>query len=141
MQARDQIEQRDRRGRPAPCAQSGAEVLHGPGPQQPGLGVHLDPVNLISCDRDYYRSADLLRRCFSDFGPRIRSCHAKDVIRLPGFLPHYEETRPGLGRLDYAAYVRLIDKLDPDLPLMIEHLDTDAEYDLAAAYIRSCAHG
>jgi sugar phosphate isomerase/epimerase len=106
---------------------------------RPHFGVHLDPVNLIGNDRDYYRNADLLRRCFREFGPRIRSCHAKDVLRLPGFLPHYEETRPGLGRLDYATFVRLIDRLDPDLPLMLEHLAGDAEYDLAAAHVRACA--
>ncbi len=47
-----------------------------------------------------------------------------------------DEVRPGLGRLDYAVYLANLAQLDPDTPLMLEHLATEHEYQLAAAYIR-----
>jgi hypothetical protein len=31
-----------------------------------------------------------------------------------------------------------LNRLDPDMPLMMEHLASNEEYDLAAEYIRSC---
>ncbi len=49
------------------------------------------------------------------------------------------ETRPGLGNLDYATYLRELSKLDPDTTLMLEHLSDEAEYRLAADHIRKVA--
>jgi sugar phosphate isomerase/epimerase len=69
----------------------------------------------------------------------IKSCHAKD-IRLSGKLTvHLDEVRPGLGSLDYRTFLREIDKLDPDTPLLLEHLPSEEEYALAAGYVRSVA--
>jgi sugar phosphate isomerase/epimerase len=52
---------------------------------------------------------------------------------------HLDEVRPGLGNLDYATFLRGLDRLDPDIPIMLEHLATEEEYDLAARYVRSVA--
>ena len=52
---------------------------------------------------------------------------------------HLDEVRPGLGRLDYKVYLKELSLLDKDTPLMLEHLETEAEYILAAAHIRSVA--
>jgi sugar phosphate isomerase/epimerase len=54
-------------------------------------------------------------------------------------LVHLREVRPGLGRLDYRELLRELDSLDPDTPLMLEHLQTDEEYTLAADYVRGIA--
>jgi sugar phosphate isomerase/epimerase len=52
---------------------------------------------------------------------------------------HMEETRPGLGGLDYRTLLRKLNHLDPDMPLMMEHLPNNEEYRLAADYLRACA--
>jgi sugar phosphate isomerase/epimerase len=106
---------------------------------RPSFGVHLDPVNLICSPQRYYASGALLRECFAMLGPYIRSCHAKDIALSPRFMVHLDETRPGLGGLDYAVFLRELNRLDADTPLMLEHLDTEEEYALAAGYIRSVA--
>lgn len=106
---------------------------------RPAFGVHLDPVNLICSPQRYYRTGDLIRDCFARLGRWVLSCHAKD-IRLSGKLTvHLDEVRPGLGALDYGAYLRELDRLPADTPLMLEHLPSDEEYRLAADHIRGVA--
>jgi len=103
------------------------------------FAVHLDPVNLICSPHLYFANSALIRECFDKLGRHIRSCHAKDIILGQRLTTHLDECRPGLGALDYHEYLRQIDRLDPDMPLMIEHLKTDAEITQAAAHIRSVA--
>jgi sugar phosphate isomerase/epimerase len=50
-----------------------------------------------------------------------------------------DEIRPGLGSLDYRTLIREMHRLDPDMPLMMEHLPNNEEYRLAADYLRACA--
>ncbi|RED64910.1 sugar phosphate isomerase/epimerase [Cohnella lupini] len=103
------------------------------------FAVHLDPVNMISSPRVYYRNGEMIREFFAKLGPYIKNCHAKD-IRLSGKLTvHLDEVLPGTGALDYEMFLRELDKLDPDTPLMIEHLSSEEEYAAAAAYIRGVA--
>jgi len=103
------------------------------------FGVHFDPANLICSPERYYGNAALLRECFAALGPHIKSCHAKDITMSQRFMVHIDEVRPGLGNLDYATFLRELDRLDPDIPIMLEHLATEEEYDLAARYVRSVA--
>jgi len=103
------------------------------------FGVHLDPANLINSPERFYGNADLLRECFAKLGPHIKSCHAKDVSMRQEFMVHIDEVRPGLGSLDYGVYLRELDRLPPDTPLMMEHLSDGEDYDRAAEYIRSVA--
>lgn len=103
------------------------------------FAVHFDPVNLISSPQRYFNNAKLIRECISKLGPHIRSCHGKDVMLSEEALVHLREVRPGLGRLDYRTLLRGLDSLDPDTPLMLEHLQTDEEYALAADYVRGIA--
>jgi len=103
------------------------------------LAAHLDPTNLICSPQRYHFNADIIRECFSKLGPYIRSCHAKDVQLLPDAIAHLNEVRPGLGGLDYRVYLRELSKLDPDTPLMLEHLNKAEEYREAAEHIRGVA--
>jgi len=102
------------------------------------FAVHLDPVNLINSPRRYFDNAGVIGECFRKLGPFIKSCHAKDIILEKRFTTHLNEVRPGLGGLDYATFLRVLSKL-PDTPLMLEHLETQEEYRLAADHIRSVA--
>ena len=89
---------------------------------RPGFGVHLDPVNIIANPKDYYDSGALLRACFDRLGPHILSCHTKDVITVDSYPYHLVETYTGNGMLDHDVYLTELDKLEPDVSLMIEHL-------------------
>jgi sugar phosphate isomerase/epimerase len=103
------------------------------------FAVHLDPVNMVSSPQLFFNNAALIRECFAKLGPWIRSCHAKDIILTDRLTVHLDEVRPGLGGLDYAAYLREASRLPQDVPLMLEHLASEEEYAQAAAYVRSVA--
>jgi len=103
------------------------------------FAVHFDPVNLICSPQRYYANGDLIRDFFKKLGPYIRSCHAKDVILLEKFIAHLEEVRPGLGGLDYKTFLIELNKIDPETPIMLEHLSSEEEYSMATSYIRSVA--
>ena len=101
--------------------------------------AHLDPVNLVCSPQRYYANAELLRECFRLLGPYIVSCHAKDVVLRDTLTTHLDEVCPGRGGLDYAVYVQELARLDPDVPLMLEHMHAEEDYEAGAAYIRSVA--
>ena len=82
-----------------------------------------------------FDNAAFIRECFALLGPHIKSCHAKDLLMKPEAGLHIYEVRPGLGDMDYRAFLFELSKLNPDIPLMIEHLQTEAEYAEAATHI------
>lgn len=99
------------------------------------FGVHLDPVNMISSPRRYFNNAAFIIECFTKLGPYIKSIHAKDIIITPKLTVHLEERRPGQGSLDYAVLLKEACRFK-DVPLMLEHLEKQEDYKLAADYIR-----
>lgn len=101
------------------------------------FGVHFDPVNLINSPRRYYENGKLLEECFQKLGKWIVSCHAKDTILTDQLTTHINEARPGTGNLDYRTYLKGLNSLPQNAPLLIEHLSTAEEYDLAREYIFS----
>lgn len=103
------------------------------------FAVHLDPVNLVCSPQRYFANGALIRECFEKLGPRIRSCHAKDIELEPKLTTRLNEVRPGLGRLDYAEYLRCLSRLDRDTTLIIEHLKSIEENREAARHIRQVA--
>jgi sugar phosphate isomerase/epimerase len=106
---------------------------------RPRFGVHLDPVNFVVSPQVYFNNGAMIRDCFAKLGPSIKSCHAKDIIiNEEIYTPHLDELRPGLGKLDYATYLKELSRF-PDTPLMLEHLPNAEEYKRAADYIRSVA--
>jgi len=103
------------------------------------FAVHFDPVNLICSPQRCFANADLIRDFCRKLGPYIRSCHAKDIALAARLTVHLDEVRPGLGGLDYSVLLRQLDTLDPDTPLLLEHLASAEEYEAAAAYVRGVA--
>ena len=101
---------------------------------RPAFAVHLDPINMINCPDRAYHSGNFIRECFEKLGPWIKSCHAKDFILRNHLTLRIDESRPGTGMLDYDTYLRELAKLDPDVPLVIEHLP-DEEYPPAVDYL------
>jgi sugar phosphate isomerase/epimerase len=108
---------------------------------RPAFAIHFDPVNLVCSPQRYFDSGALIREFVHKLGPRIRSCHAKDILLHDRLTVHLDEARPGTGNLDYAVLIRELSRLEPDLPLMLEHLREEQEYTLAADYVRSIAQG
>jgi sugar phosphate isomerase/epimerase len=103
------------------------------------FGVHFDVANLVTAPRLYHDTPGLIRRSLELLGPRIVSCHAKDLELREELALHIYEVRPGLGAMDYAALLRGLAGLGRDLPLMLEHLETAEDYDAAAGHIRGVA--
>jgi sugar phosphate isomerase/epimerase len=106
---------------------------------RPAFAVHFDPVNLISSPQRCFGNAGLIQEFVRTLGPRIRSCHAKDILLQPRLTVHLDEVRPGCGALDYRTLLTELNRLDPDLPLLLEHLPSAEEYDLAGAFVRKQA--
>jgi len=101
------------------------------------FAVHFDPVNIVTSPQIIYSNGDMIRDAFRKLGRYIRSCHAKDVmIREDTSQSQIAEVRPGLGILNYDVYLTELSKLT-GVPLIIEHLKTEEEYNRAATYIRS----
>jgi sugar phosphate isomerase/epimerase len=101
--------------------------------------AHLDPVNLVCSPQRYFGNADLLRESFAKLGPFIKSCHAKDIALSGKLTTHLDEVRIGLGGMNYHVFLQELSKLDPDTPLMLEHLSTAEDFDQAAAHVRKVA--
>ena len=53
------------------------------------------------------------------------------------FTLYVEERMSGDGILDYPALIRELDRLDPDMPAFVEHMETEEEYDRASAYVKA----
>lgn len=102
---------------------------------RPGFAVHLDPCNLINSPDTFYRNTDVLNECFDKLGRWIVSCHAKDLAWEVEMNVHFREVRPGLGKLDYATFLKRLAAMPEPPPLMIEHLKGAEEYAAAAKHI------
>jgi sugar phosphate isomerase/epimerase len=103
------------------------------------FGVHFDPVNLVISPQVYFKNGEMISEAFKKLGPHIKSCHAKDILLLDSELtPYLPEVRAGLGNLNYAVFLKDLSALK-NIPLMLEHLNSAEEYDLAAKHIRGVA--
>ena len=51
-------------------------------------------------------------------------------------MAEFEEVLIGEGNIDYFTLLAEIKKLPADIPAMLEHLETEEEYDRAAAAVR-----
>ncbi len=102
------------------------------------LAVHLDPVNMINSPRRYYNNGAFIKECFDKLGPYIKNCHAKDIFLSSNLTVHLDEVLPGTGMLDYRVFLSELSKLK-DVPLMLEHLKTNEEFDQAASNVRNIA--
>jgi sugar phosphate isomerase/epimerase len=103
------------------------------------FAVHFDSTNLINSPARFYDHAGLMRECFAKLGPHIKCCHAKDITLANELTVHLAEAIPGRGAFDFEVLLREMDRLDPDTPILVEHLTHDWEYAEAAAHIRSVA--
>jgi len=106
---------------------------------RPSFAVHIDVCNMVNSPVRMYNNAALIKECFAKLGPKIVSCHAKDVAWVPASQVHLEEVIPGRGVIDYKTYLTELARLPVDAPLMLEHLKSAEEYDEGRQHIQGVA--
>lgn len=99
------------------------------------FAAHMDIINMINCPERCFFPEDFIDRCFDLLGPHIRSCHLKDVRLLPELTFQLRECACGEGDFPLLHYLRRMEALDPDMPVIIEHLRTDEEYLASLRYV------
>ena len=105
---------------------------------RPQFAAHIDAANMITSPQFYFDTPRMLREGFALLAPYVVSAHAKDIVMKggPGLISfHMDEVPPGEGMLDYRAYLRELNALGRDVPLMLEHFDTP-EYERGKAHIQ-----
>lgn len=100
------------------------------------FAVHFDPVNLVTSPQKYFNTGDLIHEFVTKLGEHIKSVHLKDISISPKYTLHLDEVLPGRGNLDYRTLLRDLSLLNRDVPIMLEHLQTESEYDEAVKYVR-----
>ena len=101
------------------------------------FAAHMDFVNMLNCPRRCLAAEDYIEHCFALLAPHIRSTHVKDIRLDPTRLTtHLAECSPGEGCLDWARVLRILEKhLPADAPLLLEHMQTEAEYQAAYSFV------
>lgn len=92
------------------------------------FAVHLDGINMINSAERYFNCEEFLNECIDMLGKHIRSCHIKDVHLREEYTFQLEECAPGEGEFPLRFYAKKLNELDSDMPIILEHLDTDEEY-------------
>lgn len=100
------------------------------------FAVHMDLANWITSPDKYFNNHEFMEQCFAMLGDRIKSCHIKDVSLREEFTFQLKETACGDGTLDLRNYIRLAEHVNPDMPVIIEHLKGDEEYLESLKYVK-----
>lgn len=104
------------------------------------FGIHYDPINLVTSPRHYYNTAHHARDFIARVGPHITAIHLKDITLRGKLTVHLDEVRAGLGSYDIAGLLRAVNEgLDADMPVLLEHLPDEAEYEAARLYVTDLA--
>lgn len=101
------------------------------------FAAHLDVINMINCPERYFFSTEFLHECFEILGSSIKSCHLKDIKLLDDYTFQLRECACGEGTFDFVKYMQLATELDPDMPMIIEHLKSDTDYESSTQYVLS----
>lgn len=101
------------------------------------FAVHLDVFNWMKTPKRYFFNQEFIDECFEKLGDKVRSCHIKDVRMEPNYTLAFTETYPGNGGIDIAHLIRKAESYNPDMPFIIEHLNSDEEYLKAIRYVQS----
>ena len=104
-----------------------------------GLGLLMDPTNYFTDKNADYVDGEI-NRIFNALADKIKIAHAKDFKKAEDTGEKHadidaseahsfrgagaiELPAPGMGILNYELYVKRLSKLNPNIPIIIEHLD------------------
>jgi len=99
------------------------------------FGVHLGICNTINSPEKFWNTPALIHEAFDKLGPWIASAHAKDLRWVREFNIHFVECEIGKGTIDFTTYIRRLAALEHDVPLMIEHMKDQQEYERCRDYL------
>ncbi|MCM1127915.1 MAG: sugar phosphate isomerase/epimerase [Lachnospiraceae bacterium] len=100
------------------------------------FAVHMDFFNMINCPQRYLFHEQFMDECFQKLGAYIKSCHLKDVRLLPELTFQLKECACGEGEIKLEHYIHCINETDPEMPVIIEHLQKDQDYIDSVRYVK-----
>ena len=101
------------------------------------FAVHMDIINMTNSAARYFNAEEFVDKCAGLLGNRIRSCHIKDIHLKEEYTFQLEECAPGCGEFPLKYYVQKMNETDPDMPIILEHLNTDEDYITYMEYIKT----
>ena len=105
------------------------------------FAVHMDVINMINSADRYFHADEFIDECVDLLGDRIRSCHIKDVHLSSAYTLRLEECGPGDGEFPLRHYAEKMNEIDSDMPVILEHLDSDEKYIMFMGYLREELNG
>ena len=105
------------------------------------FAVHMDIINMTNSADRYFNAEAFVDEVAETLGDRIKSCHIKDVHLKEEYTFQLEECAPGKGEFPLRRYVEAMNAIDPDMPVILEHLHTDEEYITCFNVLKEVLHG
>ncbi len=105
------------------------------------FAVHMDIINMINSADRYFYADEFVEECGELLGDRIRSCHIKDVHLSSRYTLRLEECGPGDGEFPLRHYAEKMNSIDADMPVILEHLDSDEKYIMFMGYLKEELNG
>ena len=105
---------------------------------RPAFGVQFDPVNIVNSPEKYYNTAGVIKEFVRKLGPLIKCSHLKGVKMQSQVTVHIDEVCVGAGNLDVATFIHAMATLK-NVPILIEHMKSEAEYRQATDHTRAIA--
>ncbi len=105
------------------------------------FAVHMDIINMINSAERFFKPEEFMDKCVELIGKKIRSAHIKDVHLDSRYTLRLEECGPGDGEFPLRYYASKLHELDPDMPLILEHLQSDEEYKRYLGYLKEELNG
>lgn len=99
------------------------------------FAAHIDIINMINCPERYFFPEEFLKETFDLLGPYVKSCHLKDIQLLDEYTFRLKECACGDGSFPFVKYMEMATAINPDMPMIIEHLADDAAYEKSVAYV------
>ena len=104
------------------------------------FAVHMDIINMTNSLERYYQAESFIDRCVELLGDKIRSCHIKDIHLKEEYTFQLQECAPGQGEYPLHYYVEKMNGIDPQMPIILEHLTNDREYIHYMNYLKEVLH-
>jgi len=103
------------------------------------FAVHLDVVNLVCSPQRYFANAALNPRVRGEAWPTDQELPCQGYRAGRSAYGASGRGAAGAGRDGLSCTAAGAEHAGPRLPLMLEHLQNEPEYDQAASYVRSVA--
>ena len=105
------------------------------------FAVHVDIINMTNSADRYFHPEELVDECADLLGDKIKSCHIKDIHLGQEYTVKLTECVPGLGEFPIRYYAEKMHAIDEDMPMILEHLQTDEEYIRYMGYLKEVLNG